>query len=55
MKVLHIASGDLWAGAEKQLYTLLLALRQSGQHQVMAIILNPGTLADKIREAGIQS
>lgn len=53
MKVLHIASGDLWAGAEKQLYTLLLALRQSGQHQVMAIIFNPGTLADKIREAGI--
>ena len=53
MKVLHIASGDLWAGAEKQLYTLLLALRQSGQIDVEAIILNPGTLADKIREAGI--
>ena len=53
MKILHIASGDLWAGAEKQLYTLLLALRQPGQIDVMAIILNPGTLADKIREAGI--
>lgn len=53
MKVLHIASGDLWAGAEKQLYTLLTALAQSGQVEVMAIILNPGTLAKKIADAGI--
>jgi glycosyltransferase involved in cell wall biosynthesis len=53
MKILHIASGDLWAGAEKQLYTLLLALRRSPRIGVIAIILNPGTLANKIREAGI--
>jgi glycosyltransferase involved in cell wall biosynthesis len=49
MKVLYIASGDLWAGAEKQLYTLLLALRQSGHIGVMAVILNPGTLAEELR------
>jgi glycosyltransferase involved in cell wall biosynthesis len=53
MKILHIASGDLWAGAEKQLYTLLLALRQSQQCEVSAALLNPGTLADKLQAAGI--
>ncbi len=53
MKILHIASGDLWAGAEKQFYTLLLALAKQDKLEVMAIILNPGTLADKLQRAGI--
>ncbi len=54
MKVLHIASGDLWAGAEKALYTLVLALQQSGQVGVSAVILNPGALAEKLRDAGVE-
>ena len=53
MKVMHIASGDLWAGAEKQLYTLLVALKNRGDVQLCAVILNPGTLAQRIRQAGI--
>lgn len=53
MKIMHIASGDLWAGAEKQLYTLLAALKKTGTVQLCAAILNPGTLADKIRQSGI--
>ena len=28
IRVLHIASGDLWAGAEVQLYTLAKALEK---------------------------
>ncbi len=54
MKVLHIASGDLWAGAEKALYTLVLALQQSSQVGVSAVILNPGALAEKPRDAGVE-
>lgn len=53
MKLLHIASGDLWAGAEKQLFTLLVALNDLEGITVRAIILNPGTLADTLRDAGI--
>ncbi len=54
MKVLHIASGDLWAGAEKALYTLILALQQSSQVRIAAVILNPGALAEKLRDADVE-
>lgn len=53
MKVVHIASGDLWAGAEKQLLSLACALRELPDTQVEAIILNPGTLADRLAASGI--
>ena len=53
MKVMHIASGDLWAGAEKQLYTLLCALRDTGRVQVVVVLLNRGTLEKKIRAEDI--
>lgn len=52
LKVVHVASGDLWAGAEKQLFVLLKALRQQGV-EVSAVVLNRGTLADRLTEAGI--
>jgi glycosyltransferase involved in cell wall biosynthesis len=55
MKILHIASGDLWAGAECQLFTLLTALRASSDITVTAAILNPGTLANKLQAAGIET
>jgi glycosyltransferase involved in cell wall biosynthesis len=54
MKVLHIASGDLWAGAEKALYTLAVALQESHQARVAAVILNPGTLAERLRSADVE-
>ncbi len=54
MKVLHIASGDLWAGAEKALYTLTAALQKSHQTRVAAVILNPGTLAERLRSADVE-
>ncbi len=48
IRVLHIASGDLWAGAEVQLYFLAKALAaQHGIHQHV-IVLNPGTLEQKL-------
>lgn len=54
MKVLHIASGDLWAGAEKALYSLAIALQQSNQARVAAVILNPGALAEHLRSADVE-
>jgi glycosyltransferase involved in cell wall biosynthesis len=51
--VLHVASGDLWAGAEAQIYQLLCALREQPDVRVSAVILNPGELERRLRAAGI--
>jgi len=48
MKVVHIASGDLWAGAEAQIFTLLSTLKKRDDIQLHAIILNPGELAQRL-------
>ncbi len=53
MKVCHLISGDLWAGAEVQTCTLLCSLRESVD--VSAIILNEGTLAERLRRADIDT
>ena len=51
--VLHIVSGDLWAGAEVQLYTLAKAqLNQQGV-AVSVVALNHGRLEQELRLAGI--
>ena len=50
---LHIASGDLWAGAEVQLYTLVKALKQKLNVPVSVILLNHGVLENKLQQAGI--
>jgi len=54
IKVVHIASGDLWAGAEVQLYTLLSNLNQRKDIDLLAILLNKGQLEIKLRNAGIK-
>ncbi len=53
MKVCHLISGDLWAGAEVQAYTLLSSLH--GYIDVSAIILNEGPLAERLRQAHIDT
>ena len=51
-RILHIASGDLWAGAEVQMYTLVKSLSGLGV-KICAVILNEGLLTEKLRLAGI--
>lgn len=53
LRVLHIASGDLWAGAEVQAFTLMSCLSHMAQTEVAAVVMNEGTLADKLRSAGV--
>jgi len=50
-RVLHIVSGDRWAGAESQVYALLYELKK--YFHVYAIVMNEGALARKLREANI--
>lgn len=50
-RVMHVISGDLWAGAEVQAYTLLTQLHQDCQLHVA--VMNPGRLQAQLHEAGI--
>ncbi len=52
--VLHIASGDLWAGAEVQLFTLASTLYNILKVPVSVILLNHGELEQKLQAVGIK-
>jgi len=54
LRVLHVASGDLWAGAEVQAFTLMSHLARMPETAVAAFLLNEGVLAAKLRAAGIE-
>lgn len=54
IRVLHIASGDLWAGAEVQLFTLAKTLNRKHDINVSVILLNHGTLEEKLLSDGIK-
>ena len=51
---MHIASGDRWAGAEAQLFTLVTQLASEQQLRVAVVLLNDGELASRLRAAGIE-
>ena len=53
IKILHIASGDLWAGAEVQLLTLATALQKKPDVDVHVILFNSGKLWRRLHDAGI--
>ena len=54
LAVCHIASGDLWAGAEAQIATLLRNLAARKELELCAILLNPGRLAREVQSIGIE-
>lgn len=54
MRVCHIASGDLWAGAEVQIAGLLGELKTFSDLEVTAILLNKGRLHDELLSKGIR-
>ncbi len=54
ISVCHLASGDLWAGAEAQLAALLHALARHQGLRVSVILLNEGRLAEGARQSGAE-
>lgn len=55
MRVLHVISGDLWAGAEVQAFTLLATLQRQPGVEVAVALLNEGELAQRLRDRGIKT
>lgn len=53
LRVLHIASGDLWAGAEVQAFTLISHLTRLPNTEVTTVLMNEGALAQKLRSIGV--
>lgn len=53
LSVCHLASGDLWAGAEAQLSNLLTELVKLPDLSVHAILFNEGLLAERLRDNGV--
>lgn len=53
LRVVHILSGDRWAGAEVQAFTLLSQLRNVVRLHL--VLLNEGELASRCRNAGIDT
>lgn len=51
--VTHVVSGDLWAGAEVQVYNLCRALKASEEITPTAVVFNEGILFEKLQELGI--
>jgi len=52
--VVHLVSGDQWAGAEVMVANLLTELRVGGRCQPAAVCLNDGALAERLRRAGVE-
>lgn len=52
--VTHIISGDLWAGAEAQVYQLVSGLHANRQIVPTAVVFNSGILFDKLQALGIE-
>jgi L-malate glycosyltransferase len=55
LRVLHIASGDLWAGAEVQAFTLMSHLARMPETEIAAVLLNDRELADRLRSIEIST
>jgi glycosyltransferase involved in cell wall biosynthesis len=53
LKVCHIASGDLWAGAEVQVANLVAQLRKDPSIELALLVMNEGPLAEQGRQAGV--
>lgn len=54
LRVCHIISGDLWAGAEVMAYNLLSNLHTQKDIQIYAILLNSGVLSEELKKTGIE-
>lgn len=53
VRVCHIISGDLWAGAEVMAYHLMKGLKAYDDLALSAILLNEGRLAEELHKLGI--
>ncbi|HBC46550.1 MAG TPA: hypothetical protein DEO84_08240 [candidate division Zixibacteria bacterium] len=54
INICQLASGDLWAGAEVQMYTLSSSLSRIPEVKLLAVVLNEGRLSERLRQSGVE-
>ncbi len=52
--ILHIFSGDLWAGAEVMIYNLLRCLKNYPGLSIIALSMNEGELTERLRKENVE-
>lgn len=52
MRIMILASGDLWAGAEVMVYQLCCGLKVCDDVEILVVLLNHGRLAKELESAG---
>ena len=55
LRICHIISGDLWAGAEVLAFKLIKELTNDGSISCTAIVLNEGTLSANLNGIGVKT
>jgi L-malate glycosyltransferase len=55
INICHLISGDLWAGAEVMAFELISVHYNSPDTSVNVVVLNGGTLSQRLREIGIET
>lgn len=55
LTVLHIFSGDLWAGAEVVIFNLVNKLKDDPSLKIIALSLNEGVLTEKLQEGKVET
>lgn len=55
IKVCHVVSGDLWAGAEVQMYTIAQSLSSDPKIDLSVVLLNDKELAVRLRKLPIKT
>lgn len=53
--IVHVFSGDLWAGAERMIHTLLNGLSRDKDLKIIAVAFNEGTLTERLRLSGVET
>ena len=53
LRVIHVISGDLWAGAEVMVANLLMGMPNRKNIDIMTVVLNEGRLVETLRKAGL--
>lgn len=54
-RVIHVCSGDTWAGAEQQVFNLAEAQHRKQPGMVQVLTFNEGVLAERLRAAGVKT
>jgi L-malate glycosyltransferase len=55
IRICHIISGDLWAGAEVMASELIREIKNDASISITAIVLNEGMLSRNLREGGVET